>query len=412
MVKVEWSEDLEDLAPGPELARRLDEVTVSDLTAAERVRMMRAHQKLVSYFQAKLYQDMAVVWEFEQSLELEDDFAAATQEIRATLRLTRRAAEAELSNAIDFWQRLPRVGELLKHGQIDLRRAKVFTDETASLPEHIARLVVEQTSLDAPYLTTGQLRALLHRLCITVDPEHAARTYEDAVIRRRVVAEPNSDGTATLSGFDLPPDRVEAAMNFINRLAKTLAVAGEGRTVDQLRADIMLDLLAGHPHQQASGGKGMVDLHVDLATLAGLSEEPGELGGYGPVIADIARQVANTQTESPWRYVVTDQETGAVVKEGTLRRRPTAHLRRQIERRNPRCVFPGCRMPAAQSDLDHIKPHAEGGKTEPDNFAPGCRHDHLIRHQAGWTYKRLPQGDYLWTSPLGLQYTTSGRPPP
>ncbi|CAN5326162.1 hypothetical protein BH18ACT5_BH18ACT5_14470 [soil metagenome] len=32
MVRVGWTEDLEDLAPGLELARRLDEVTVSDLS--------------------------------------------------------------------------------------------------------------------------------------------------------------------------------------------------------------------------------------------------------------------------------------------------------------------------------------------------------------------------------------------
>jgi hypothetical protein len=36
----------------------------------------------------------------------------------------------------------------------------------------------------------------------------------------------------------------------------------------------------------------------------------------------------------------------------------------------------------------------------------------VIRHLAGWKYERLADGDYLWTSPLGLRYTTSGRPPP
>jgi hypothetical protein len=35
-----------------------------------------------------------------------------------------------------------------------------------------------------------------------------------------------------------------------------------------------------------------------------------------------------------------------------------------------------------------------------------------LRHKFGWTYKPIPGGDYLWTSRLGLKYTTSGRPPP
>jgi hypothetical protein len=29
----------------------------------------------------------------------------------------------------------------------------------------------------------------------------------------------------------------------------------------------------------------------------------------------------------------------------------------------------------------------------------------------GWTYRRLPNGDILWTSPLGTTYTPSGRSP-
>jgi hypothetical protein len=374
--------------------------------------MMRAHQRLVAHYQAKLYQDMAAIWEEQKDDFPDEGFAIAVQEIRAALNLTRRAAESELNNAIDFWERLPHVGDLLKLGRIDIRRAKVFAHETGALPEHIAQVVVEQTSSDAHRMNGAQLRALLRWYCVTADPEHAHRAYTQAVEERRVVAEPEADGTARLTGLNLPPDRVEAAMNFVNALAKSLRLAGEDRTMDQLRADVLLDLLAGHPHKESASGQGMVDIHVDLATLAGLGEEPGELGGFGPVIADIARQVAREQEESEWRFAVTDPQTGEVVREGITRRRPTARLRRAVERRDPRCVFPGCRMSARQSDLDHITPWADRHQTDEEILAPECRHDHVIRHLAGWKYERLPDGDYLWTSPLGLRYTTSGRRPP
>jgi hypothetical protein len=69
-------------------------------------------------------------------------------------------------------------------------------------------------------------------------------------------------------------------------------------------------------------------------------------------------------------------------------------------------------MPATECDLDHIKPWGETGKTSVVDLAPGCRHDHVVRHRSGWKYKRLPGGDYLWISPLGHRYTKSGRPPP
>ena len=68
-------------------------------------------------------------------------------------------------------------------------------------------------------------------------------------------------------------------------------------SIDQLRADVFLDLLQGR--SVGSGAdRGTVDITVDLGVLAGLSEAPGELNGYGPVIADIARQVAREQTTS------------------------------------------------------------------------------------------------------------------
>jgi hypothetical protein len=280
------------------------------------------------------------------------------------------------------------------------------------LPDDLRQLVIERTIAVARNLTGGQLQALLRKLCIKADPEEAQRRYESLVSDRRVVAQPDPDGTATLLGLDLPPERVQAAMDYITSLAKSLTGEGDSRTIDQLRADIFLDLLAGHPLAKGAQGKGLVDIHVDLATLAELANDPGDLGGYGPVVADIARQVAESQPEAQWRYVVADTRDGKIVAEGTTRRRPLASQRRQVENRNPRCIFPGCRMPASQCDLDHRKRWVEVKETKTDNLVPLCRHDHWVRHGAGWEHQPLPDGDHLWTSPLGLQYTTSGRLPP
>ena len=151
-----------------------------------------------------------------------------------------------------------------------------------------------------------------------------------------------------------------------------------------------------------------MDITVDLGVLAGLSETPGELNGYGPVIADIARQVARDQTTSTHRVTVTDH--GEPVWTGTTRRRPTTHQTRHVETTIPTCVFPGCRMPATECDLDHTRAWAEGGPTTTDNLSPLCRHDHRLKH-AGWKMKRIRPGIYQWTSPLGHTYTTGPDPP-
>ena len=57
---------------------------------------------------------------------------------------------------------------------------------------------------------------------------------------------------------------------------------GEARTMDQLRVDVYLDLLLGKATDTSGGG---VHIRTDLDTVAGLAAHPGELEGYGPVIA-------------------------------------------------------------------------------------------------------------------------------
>jgi len=407
---------LDVMVPGPALAGWLSSLEVHRLSGRDRVTVLRAHQRMASHYAALVFDDMDAVAE-----ELEgvggDTMAAAeaaAAEIRVALRLTRRAADHELGLAFDLRRRLPEVWGLLVRGVIDARRARLIAYQTVHLPEETARLVVAELVAVASRLTTGQLAARIRRLSLEVDPEQARRRYESAVAERRVVSELTPDGTVNLLGLDLPAHRAAAVMRRINVLARHLKVDGELRSLDQLRADVALDLLdgtaSGSPSDTA-GVRGSVDVQVDLATLAGLSEAPGELAGYGPVVADVARQVAESQTEARWRYTVTDPESDQVVAVGVTRRRPTAGQRREVEARDRTCVFPGCRMPAAECDLDHQVMWSEGGATSVENLVPLCRHDHRLRHLAGWSHQSLPDGDHRWVSRLGHTYTTSGRSP-
>ncbi|VAV99761.1 hypothetical protein MNBD_ACTINO02-87, partial [hydrothermal vent metagenome] len=177
----------------------------------------------------------------------------------------------------------------------------------------------------------------------------------------------------------------------------------------QLRADVYLDLLTGRRTHSATG-RGTVHVTVDLDTLTALSEHPGELAGYGPVISDIARQIAAESPDAEWRWTLTDTVTAEPVTNGITSRRPTAAIRRNVETRDPHCVFPGCRMPSVESDLDHRKAVADGGPTSEHNLAPLCKFHHILKHH-GWTIEKLANGGYQWTSPLGHTYTTRRAPP-
>ena len=192
-------------------------------------------------------------------------------------------------------------------------------------------------------------------------------------------------------------------------MALALKRDSEPRTIDQLRADVFVDLLLGRD-KNLGADRGVVHLHVGLATLTELSNAPGELAGYGAVVADIARHTAVAQVESQWRYIVTDDD-GNIIATGVTRRRPAAEMRRRIESEYETCVAPGCRMPARDCDLDHRKAYSKGGPTHNDNMGPLCRYHHMAKHHAPWGLERLSNSDHSWTSPLGHVYIRPRAPP-
>ena len=103
----------------------------------------------------------------------------------------------------------------------------------------------------APDLTTGQLRALLRKLCLVVDPEDAKTRLQRAVEDRRVVLEANPAGSANLLLLDLPPDVAAAARERIDHLARRLP--GDDWTMDQRRADVASTCLSGTASRWVGG---------------------------------------------------------------------------------------------------------------------------------------------------------------
>ncbi len=401
------------IPPGPLLSMALAQIDRSKLNGHELVRTMVAQERQVSHHQAG---SMADAVEISYSApgnaesppeQIEEAAEFASDEIRAALTLTRRAAESRLSDASELVERLPRIWEMLDRGLIDWQRARVIINGAEHLPESEARAIVDQIAGRAPKLTTGQLQAWIRKLCIQTDPEESEKRYEYAVEERRLWIEPTVDGTGNVHLLDIPIATASAIGRMVNGHMISLKNDGDSRRHDQLRADILCDLILG---KDLTGfdNRGLVDIRVDLTTLAGLDDKAGEIPGMGPVIADVARKVAFAQQKAEWRVTVTDNN-GELILAETTRRRPTAAQIRQIHALHPTCVFPGCRMPAEDCDLDHNIPWAQGGPTTKTNINPKCRHDHILKDH-GWTH-RYHNGRHIWTSPLGHTYITNGQSP-
>jgi hypothetical protein len=398
---------------------------------------------------------------------------AAAEEIRAELRLTRRAAAAELDRALCV-AAVGRVAAAVRDGVLDRRRAVVLAEACADLPVEHAEALLDHVLPEAASVTATQLGQAVRRVAVALDPGWAERRYRAAVRQRRLVGYLHPDGTAAVAGEGLPADQAATACARVTLLAERAKRAGAASSLDQLRADLFLGLLDGRfadltedqivaalvaEQPPVPAGVG-VQVRVGLATLLGDDEQPGEIAGWGVITAATARDLAGRQLGGEWRFAIHDDE-GRLLFAGRTRHRPTRTtsrgadrqlpggivellvpevllqqpapeswtgllgdlaaqyaehraieqnpaarfpgrpLRRLVQTRYQRCVFPGCRRPATTSDLDHRDDWATGGLTTEANLGPLCRHDHTNKTSRGWTLTRTSSNHFRWTSPLG-----------
>jgi hypothetical protein len=85
--------------------------------------------------------------------------------------------------------------------------------------------------------------------------------------------------------------------------------------------------------------------------------------------------------------------------------RPSAGMRRLIERTYQACAFPNCGRPASRCDLDHTIPWHENGPTCPCNMSPLCRHHHRLKQHPQWQLFQPWPGLLVWVTPSGKWHT-------
>jgi hypothetical protein len=171
--------------------------------------------------------------------------ADAYGQVSLALTLSQAGAEWWTNLAVDLQWRLAATGLALREGVIDLARAKAIAEATGPLDDAKARAVQDRVLPRAGDQTTGQLRASLRRAVITADPEGAERRREQAERRAKVTLYPDAEGTASLSGQNLPGIRAAAAFARITALARALKAAGSDGGIDLLRSKVLLGLLLG-----------------------------------------------------------------------------------------------------------------------------------------------------------------------
>jgi hypothetical protein len=176
--------DLDWLPTGIMLGAALNRIDRSSLSGFDRISLLQARARLISHLQAEQLADIQsvsqAVSELANHSDPDTDLIEETtiSEVSAALSLTRRASEVQVELAYVLCVRLPQVWEALSEGLIDLPRARVLADQTCHLPHELAQKVTAIALERAPDQTTGQLRARIQRLIITVDPAAARDRYQ------------------------------------------------------------------------------------------------------------------------------------------------------------------------------------------------------------------------------------------
>lgn len=219
-------------------------------------------------------------------------------------------ARTQLNVALFLSEHVPGVWELCLSGALDRFRACTVADllrhrlddpaDWAAVGERVTRFLLKhlrhypEVNTEMVTCTVTQLRNRLNyeiRKVVTADDE-----FQRAFADRNVRAFEITDGFAQLS-IDGSTDQVKLARHRLELGAKAKRAQGDVRTIDQLMADLALDLIIGKADDLPvpAYARPIINVTVPLETLAGLSDDPGQLSGGAVIPADLARAIATSE---------------------------------------------------------------------------------------------------------------------
>jgi hypothetical protein len=333
---------------------------------------------------------------------------AAIADIAVRLAMSETAVAQLAHRGETLCSRVPALWSVFREGEISAENAACVADVLDSVPQSIhSDAQIAERAIEIASLAPARFRQRLKAFRDRVHPEPQRERHERARAERRTWMEHGDDGMAWLGAHITSPD-AEAAWQRIDGIARHLAGCDdESRTLDQLRADALADILTGRV-DPATEPRVTVGVLVPVLTLLGASDAPATLEGRVPIDAETARRLA---VRAPSFYrILTHPISSATLDVDRTSYRPPADMARLLALRDVTCRFPGCGRPAKRCDLDHTIDWAKGGPTNVRNLAHLSRRHHTLKHRTRWKVEQATDGAIIWTSPTG--YRSAADPPP
>jgi hypothetical protein len=155
---------------------------------------------------------------------------------------------------------------------------------------------------------------------------------------------------------------------------------------------------------QGSGSNFFVVAHTDLSLLQGGTGR-AEIERMGLLSREAIRRISCDATVA----LALDDAFGHTMFEGRSKRLATPPQRREVQRRDRRCRFPGCANNIF-TDVHHVVHWADQGSTDLPNLVTLCDHHHHRVHEGKWSVTGNANGILRFVGPSGRAMTS--RPSP
>jgi hypothetical protein len=457
-----------------QMSRAAAEGSLAQLSDADRVDLLRALEELACTTAGV---QAVVTVDFDTSQRADQAAAGIPAErqgrgVAAQVALARRESPSlgarHLGLARILQTDLPHTRGALLAGRITEWRATLITRETAGLSVEYRALIDDQLAGTPERITRLEgcsdrrlIGDILH-LAQTLDIEAVLERRRRAETSRRVTGRPAPDTMMYLTALLTARDGV-AVLATLTAAANAANAAGDPRTRDQIMADLLVARLTGRDRLQ-----GTTDVTINLIikdsalftdnptddnpayqdATENTFDDPGDdlgdddpgdtesayLQDYGPIPAELAREIARQSLHQPdqnpaddavrdtadglvsparvrWRRLYSGPGGALVGMESKARIFPPG-LARLIRLRDHTCRTPWCNAPVRH--LDHVIAHADGGPTTATNGQGLCAACNHTKQAPGWRSHPRPnptgRHTVTTTTPTGHIYHSTAPP--
>ncbi|KAA1419133.1 DUF222 domain-containing protein [Nocardioides humilatus] len=313
--------------------------------------------------------------------------------------------EQRLAEAVD--KQWLRVADGMAAGAVSVEQAHVIVRCLTDLPERLGTEIIASAEIrlveEAQRLNPTELKIIATRILELVAPEIAeaedARRLEREEQRARETMRARTkdlgDGTGTLTAR-LPIGILRRLETYLHAFTNPRKETGDPNTESDR---------IPYPRKLAQAFCSLLE-HLDPTALPQHGGVPTTLLvtitedslkqrlGIGSIIGGPALSATEIRRHACTAKIipVVLGGKGEILDLGRSRRLHSTAQRLAIWLRDKGCRAEGCTVPAAWTEIHHLRPWSEGGETNVDDAVAVCNHDHHRMHDPTYTHEILPNG--------------------